>query len=456
MTEVIVSLLPYMRVHESDATGLDHFRWEVSTSIAKAGFVPACVSLGTDVSKAIEKVENDLLPRLRAFQAGASALTLRTGPVPDTVDDMIHKYKTHTTSTFLTVLTERSRKWMDRCTEEAANHVFREGPYEGRRFGSLMIDQVTTDVARLLRVEYENVEEIETDPETGETVVDADTGETITRIRKRSRTAQLVFEAMKTVFNATRGIHARTPSDNPFAKQKFAARFKNETYAGDFCDLLNVIVAGEHTGLRNMATKCFVAYDLKIRVESIPTKLMVEHYKPADRPFQMLITHWKTKRATWIDLRDQDGEPLYPALERRLDDCKGDRTSGILIPKDGTTDEAWEANSDGSLTTSFYKTFRKLMKAASLPDTCKFTSFRHGGITESAEAGCTENEMMILSGHLHAGTVQLYAKKTRRGREVARKKVLSSRAEVVARMAPRAAGQAKRLLAEQRRLTDLR
>jgi len=436
-TTVTVALLPYMRVHTSEATGLHHLRWEVSTPIAKAGFKPACLALGTDVSKAVAKVENDLLPRLRAFQAGSAAIMLPKMPVPGTVDELVHVYMTHPTSTFLTRCNEKTRKQMTRLLAAGTDHRLRSGEHEGMRIGSLMIEQLTAVEARALRIEYETVEEAGIDP---------DTGETVTVVRNRPRMAELVFEALKTAFNAARGIYPKTPANNPFEKQKFGTRFRKETYAADFYDLLNTLLAAEETGKRNMGTKCLVAYDLKIRVESIGTKLMVEHYKPPHRPDQMLITHWKTKRATWIDLRDLDGDPLYPALEERLDECKGERTTGILIPKDGTVDEPW-GTAEGTLQSSFYASFRELMEAAGLPDECKFTSFRHGGITESAEAGCTENEMMILSGHLHSGTVQRYAKKTRRGREAARKKVLASRQELIDRMMHPANTRAKRLIA---------
>jgi hypothetical protein len=87
------------------------------------------------------------------------------------------------------------------------------------------------------------------------------------------------------------------------------------------------------------------------------------------------------------------------------------------------------------LTVAFYDKFKEIAAAADLHTDCTFTSFRHGGITESAEAGCNENEMMILRGHLHSGTVQKYAKRTRTGHEKAQLNVIALRDQELDRIA---------------------
>lgn len=421
---VLSFVLPhYTRVHWS-RTGKPYLRFEVSTAIKKAGFEPSCVALGSDIPKAIAKVEHDLLPRLRAFQDGASAIAVRTGPVPGTVDELVQTYKTDETSVYQNCSEETKAENSD-LMSKACNHVLRGGSFKGMRVGSVPVPMLQTTDARRLMIEYEKVETTEVDPETGDTIV---------KVEKRSRTAEKVFGSLRAAFNGAKGIYRLAPEHNPFDKQRFATRMKQVMHAATFEDLIETLIAADTVGLSNMATMAFVAYDMEMRVLSIPSKLRVEHYKPADRPHQMQIVHWKTKRQEWIDLYDEDGTPLYPALEKRLDACKGDRTTGILIPMDGTTDQAW-SDDDRKLPSSFYPVFRSLMRMVGLPDVCKFTSFRHGGITGTAEAGCTENEMMILSGHATAATVQLYVKRSRRARTKARKKVMVYQAEILANMA---------------------
>ncbi|MDN4987175.1 hypothetical protein QY049_28850 [Bradyrhizobium sp. WYCCWR 13022] len=423
MSVLSVALPPYTRVHLS-RTGKPYLRWEVSTAIKRAGFRPSCVALGSDIPKAIAKVNNDLLLRLRAFQDGASAIDVQVGPVPGTVDELVHVYKTDETSLYQNC-SDKTKAENSDLLSKACDHVYRDGEFKGMRVGSVPVAMLEATHARRLKIEYEKVEKTETDPATGETNV---------TLKTRPRRAEKVFGALRAAFNGARGIYKLAPANNPFDKQRFATRMKQVRHAVTFEDLIETLIAADKVGLSNMATMAFVAYDLEMRVLSIPSKLLVEHYKPADRPHQMLIVHWKTKLQTWIDLYDEDGSPLYPALEKRLDACKGDRTSGILIPMDGTADQAWSED-DHNLPTSFRQVFRSLMQMVGLPEVCKFTSFRHGGITGTAEAGCTENEMMILSGHATAATVQLYVKRSRRARATARKKVMAYQAEILAKMA---------------------
>jgi hypothetical protein len=421
---VRISLPPYLRYHEGRDHTL-HFRFEPPTRDRKAGF-PGCLSLGTDVNVAIRKVENDLLPRLRAFRIGGTAIAIPSGPVAGTIDELIVVYMSDRTSTFFTNNSERSQKQIRYYLRRGADHIFRNGPNAGMRFGSLRIDELSPRDGRRFRVEFENVEE--TDAETGETVV-----------RERFRTAKLIFEAFKTMFFSMKGLHDDVPSDNPLANLRFGRHETEEIYAASLEDLLHMMATAEMMAGSSIATMCFVAYDLKIRVESIGSRLMVEHYKPVDRPDQMLITHWKTKQKRWIHLRDRDGYPLYEALEARLDACKGGRSTGILIPRDGTPDQPW-GNPDGSLSSAFYDRFHEISTVAGLHPDCTFTSFRHGGITEAAEAGCTEAEVMILSGHLEPSTVHGYIKKTRSRREKARLKVLADREAELVRMKRRNGG----------------
>ncbi|MCG6205825.1 tyrosine-type recombinase/integrase [Rhodopseudomonas sp. HC1] len=422
MPQLPVSVLPpYLRLHQGRDNEL-YFRFEVPTRDRKAGFEPCCVPLGTDVKVAIRRVENELLPRLYAFREGGRAIMIPQGPVPGTIDELIQVYTTDPSGTFLNNNSERGQKKIRYYLSRGADHIFREGPYAGRRFGSLPIDKLTAADGRRFRIEFEKVEERSDD-----------TGEK--EIRKRPRSAQLTFEAFKSMLFSTKGVHELVPSENPFAKLKFARHYTEEIYAATLEDLLRIIFAAEQMKCSSIATMCLVAYDLQIRVESIGGRLLVEHYKPADRPDQMLITHWKTKHKRWIHLHDRDGNPLYGALEARLDQCKGDRTSGILIPRDGTTDKPWGGR-DESLSNTFYTKYHQVAAAAGLVADCKFTSFRHGGITESAEAGCTEPEVMILSGHLHPNTAHRYIKKTRSRREKARLKVVANRDAELARMRP--------------------
>ena len=55
----------------------------------------------------------------------------------------------------------------------------------------------------------------------------------------------------------------------------------------------------------------------------------------------------------------------------------------------------------------------KIREAAGLPPEITFTSFRHGGITDAADAGLTDAQIRALSGHRTTAMISVYAKETR-------------------------------------------
>ena len=59
------------------------------------------------------------------------------------------------------------------------------------------------------------------------------------------------------------------------------------------------------------------------------------------------------------------------------------------------------------------RTVAKFCKAAGLPAEITFTSFRHGGHTDAADAGLTDAQIRALSGHKTAAMISVYAKKTK-------------------------------------------
>ena len=62
------------------------------------------------------------------------------------------------------------------------------------------------------------------------------------------------------------------------------------------------------------------------------------------------------------------------------------------------------------------------MDAIGLPKELTFASFRHGGITEFADADLTDRQMRALSGHRTADVLDIYAKRTRTQRATAARK----------------------------------
>jgi integrase len=402
----------YVRVHYSPS-GDVFFRFETNKRIKEAGFRPYKQPLGTNQEEAFRIANETLLPALDAFMKDKEVIVVEAGPRAGANDELFDRWKQDPT---FTVLKPRTIVGYTKHLDIAANHVFRSGPAKCRRFGELAIKEVDVLLARLLVDEVAQV--TNEDPATGAVIV-----------RKRETTAQHVRATLSTCYSAMLSVHPDVPFANPFTKGRRRKHKKKKTYYASIENLAAFDYFAREAGFPNMGTLALAAFELEMRVESIATKLDCAHYKPADRPDQILITHWKTGEERWVFLNDVDGAPLYAALEARLDHLKGDRTSGILIPKDKTPDCAW-ARPDKPLG-RFYKIFRIIADRANLPKACSFTSFRHGGITEGAEAGLTEHELMALSGHKDPKTIQAYITQTRTLFENAQRKRLMHRSRVI-------------------------
>ena len=70
---------------------------------------------------------------------------------------------------------------------------------------------------------------------------------------------------------------------------------------------------------------------------------------------------------------------------------------------------------------------RRICRAAGLPDSITFTSFRHGGHTAGSDAGLTDDQMRALGGHKSTAALLRYAKETDTQRQIGARKRLEAR-----------------------------
>jgi hypothetical protein len=137
------------------------------------------------------------------------------------------------------------------------------------------------------------------------------------------------------------------------------------------------------------------------------------HYRPKDRPHAVYIAHKKTE-AAWIPLFDDMGEPLYPELMQELDAIKRERIAGLMIRRDWGDRSAWptypkEGEAD---LTHMTRKVKEIMIAAELREELTFTSFAHGGFTESADSDLTDAEIRAQGRNKSAKVLPKYAKRT--------------------------------------------
>jgi len=140
------------------------------------------------------------------------------------------------------------------------------------------------------------------------------------------------------------------------------------------------------------------------------------HYRPKERPDSVRIVHPKTGEEAWWPLFDNAGRALFPELMAELDAIKANTISGPMLRRDhahrrSSVPQPW-ITAQGGLD-YFRSVVKKIIRAAGLREELSFTSFRHGGFTEGADADMSDAELRAAGRHRSARQLPTYAKRTR-------------------------------------------
>ena len=122
----------------------------------------------------------------------------------------------------------------------------------------------------------------------------------------------------------------------------------------------------------------------------------------------------KTRTESWIPLLDEAGVALYPELMAELDAIKRERIGGLMLCRDWGDRRpwpTWPTPEDADLTHMSRKV-KEIIRAAGLREELTFTSFRHGGFTETADADLSDAEIRAQGRHKSAKMLPRYAKRT--------------------------------------------
>jgi hypothetical protein len=135
-----------------------------------------------------------------------------------------------------------------------------------------------------------------------------------------------------------------------------------------------------------------------------------------------------TCRENWIPLLNAAGAPLYPELMAELDAVKRERIGGLMLRRDWGARGPWHTGDNVDLT-HMSRMVKQIIRAAGLRDALTFTSFRHGGFTEAADADLTDAEIRAQGRHRSAKVLPRYAKRTMKQVEAGAKKRRASRTD---------------------------
>ena len=157
-------------------------------------------------------------------------------------------------------------------------------------------------------------------------------------------------------------------------------------------------------GLPSLATAALIGWEWLQRERDIFATFDVTHYRPKERPIAVRVMHEKTREENWIPLFDDAGSPLYPELMAELDVIKRERIGGLMLRRDWGDQRPWPTwpIPDEIDLTHMSRKIKEVIRAAGLRDELTFTSFRHGGFTEAADADLSDAEIRAQGRHKSA------------------------------------------------------
>ena len=358
----------------------------------KAGCPVKNEPLGANHDAAVQRAENILLPAFDAWRTGGDAVTT-TVARNGTLDWVFSEYRADRRFTALDAKTKRNHEVGFRLV---GGYVLKNS----RRLGEMPVTAITTAVIDLVYEKLLTVTETDADGNTVE--------------RKRTTTVNHAMKTCRRAWNITaRRNPGKLPLVNPFASMGLKSSDR-ETSTATYEDLQAFRAKAIEMGLPSLATAALIAWDWLQREADIFATFDVAHYRPKERPNAVRVIHAKTKEENWVLLFDENGVPLHPELMSELDAIKRDRIGGLMVTPDRGDRQPWPTwpTPDAPDLTQMSRKVKEVIRAAGLRDDLTFTSFRHGGFTESADADLSDAEIRAQGRHRSAKVLPRYAKRT--------------------------------------------
>ena len=359
----------------------------------KAGCPVKNEPLGANHDAAVQRAENILLPAFDAWRSGgtdAVATVARAG----TLDWVFAEYRSDQRFTRLDAKTKRNHEVGFRIV---GGYLLKNG----RRLGEMPVSAVTSAVIDPLYEKLSVVSETDAD---GNVV-----------LRTRTTTVNHAMKTCRRAWNITaRRNPGKLPLANPFAQMGLRSSDR-ETPTATYADLQAFRAKAIEMGLPSLATAALIAWEWLQREADIFATFDVAHYRPKERPNAVRVIHAKTKEENWVGLFDDEtGVPLHPELMLELDAIKRDRIGGLMLTRDWGDRRPWPTwpTPDNPDLTHMSRKVKEIIRAAGLRDDLTFTSFRHGGFTESADADLSDAEIRAQGRHRSAKVLPRYAKRT--------------------------------------------
>jgi hypothetical protein len=383
--------------------------FEPPTWARRTGCPVSAEPLGHDYSAAVRRAEDVLLKAFDSWRTGGLSDMVPIGPAPGTFDWLVSIFKAHQA---WADIDRKTRRLYDQGLALFSGHVLKDGT----RVGSKRIADFTRGFVDAIYAKLLIVEETKAD------------GSIVKRERRRFANAAMTA-CRRAWFVGQRAEEKHVPAINPFSKMGLKKRRPGdpvrETPTATWDELVAFRAKAFKLGYGSIATAALATWEWLQREEHLLGSFLVSHYRPKERPNAVRVVHPKNGEEAWWPLFDETERepakhPLFPELMAELDAIKGGAVVGIdglMFRRDhahrrGKAPRPW-ITLRGDLD-YFRGVVKEIVRAAGLRDELSFTSFRHGGFTEGADADMTDAELRAAGRHRSARQLPTYAKRTRK------------------------------------------
>lgn len=365
--------------------------FNISTKARKAGCPMHNEPLGTDYAAAVLRAETILLPAFDAWLKGDTSKASLTSAIAaaGTLDWMFGEYRSSPKFTKLDPKTKRNH---ENGFKLVGGYVLKDS----RLLGQAKVTAIDTSIIDDLYEALLPVKDVE-----GNTI-----GERRTTVNHAMKTCRRAWNIV------ARKHPGKLPLVNPFAKMGLRSSDR-ETPTATYAELQTFRIKAIAMGLPSLATGALIGWEFLQREVDIFATLTVAHYRPKEYPNMVRVIHHKTKEENYVPLF-KDGAPLYPELMAELDAIKRDKIGGLMLCRDWGDRGPWPTwpKPDQPDFTHLSRKVKEVIRAAGLRDELSFTSFRHGGFTETGDAGLTDREIMAQGRHRSVKVLPRYVKRT--------------------------------------------
>jgi hypothetical protein len=349
--------------------------------------------LGTDYDAAVKRVETILLPAIDAWRSGDNkSMSVPAVAAVGALDWVFAEYRADRRFTKLDPKTRRNH---EHGFKMVGGFMLKDSTRLGTRRAAI-IDTSVTDAV------YEEL-----------LLVKDDAGNVI---GERRTTVNHAMKSCRRAWNiAARRNPGKLPVVNPFAQMGLRSSDR-ETPTATFAELQAFRAKAVEMGLPSLATGALIAWEWLQREVDIFATFDVSHYRSKDRPNMVRVVHEKTKEENFVPLFDDAGVPVYPELMAELDAIKRERIGGLMLCRDWGDRGPWPTwpKADQPDFTHLSRKVKEVIRAAGIRDELSFTSFRHGGFTETGDAELTDREIMAQGRHKSIKVLPKYVKRTTR------------------------------------------